>query len=288
MRIVALAGPGRAALLAAAAREHRVRATADPEGAAHEVREGCDVLLVDASCDGARRLAEDVRGDPDLLGTAVVVLLDDAAGIDGWLPTADDVLVAATAEQEVCARVRSTGRLAALRDELHARTTALEELAYTDPLTGLPNRRYLSGRLDALLSASRRHGHQLTLLVADLDRFKDVNDRHGHAVGDRLLRAAAEGLRRGLRAEDVLGRLGGDEFLAILPETGAAAAEASAERLRATVTEELRRVAGGVPVGISVGVASWDGAETAGALLRRGDAALYAAKRAGRGRLVRA
>ncbi len=226
------------------------------------------------------------RADPDLLATAVVALLDDPDAAESWAAVADDVLLTAHWEAEILLRLRSGGRIAALRSELHARTVALEELAYSDALTGLPNRRYLEGSLAALLSASRRHDRRLTVLLADLDRFKEVNDRHGHEAGDRLLVAAAEGMRRRLRAEDVLGRWGGDEFLALLPETGAPAARSGAERLRLAVSRELREHAGGVPVGLSVGLATWDGEEEAATLLRRVDEALYEAKRSGRGRVA--
>ena len=286
MRIVALTTPGHDALLRRAAGEHQVRATDDAEGAENEVRHGCDVLIVDAAVDGARRLAGVVRADPDLLATAVVALLDDPADVAAWGAVADDVLLSAQGAAEILLRMRSAARRPALRGELHQRTVALEELAYSDGLTGLPNRRYLEGRLEALLSASRRHGHSLTVLLADLDRFKDVNDRHGHQAGDRLLVAAAEGMRGRMRVEDVLGRWGGDEFLAVLPETGAVAARAGAERLRVAVSRELRELASGVPVGLSVGLATWDGEEDTDQLLHRVDEALYAAKRAGRDRIA--
>ncbi len=284
---MALTGRDRRGLLDRASAAHRLMATTEHDEALRLAREtGPDVLVLDAGAAGAREVAVLVREDPDLLSTGSVALLDDPADVAAWTDAVDDVLLSAHAAAELGPRLRSAARLAALRGELHARTVALEQLAYTDALTALPNRRYLEGRLAALLSAARRHDHALTVLLCDLDRFKQVNDTLGHAVGDRLLVAAAEGMRRRLRSEDVVGRWAGDEFLAVLPETGAAAARASAERLRIAVTRELRAVAPEIGVGLSVGIASWDGQEPPEDLVRRADLALYDAKRAGRDQVV--
>jgi two-component system, cell cycle response regulator len=137
------------------------------------------------------------------------------------------------------------------------------------------------GQVSALVSGARRHGRPLAVAMVDLDGFKAVNDRHGHDAGDQVLVAAAEALQRALRAEDVLGRLGGEEFLALLPDTGEEAAARTAERLRAAVA----RAGGPVRVTASVGWAVLRSGEAPDELVRRADDALYAAKEEGRDRV---
>jgi diguanylate cyclase (GGDEF)-like protein len=134
-----------------------------------------------------------------------------------------------------------------------------------------------------MVSAARRHGHPLSIAVLDLDHFKRVNDRHGHKTGDQVLVAAAHALGTNLRAEDQLGRLGGEEFLVLLPDTDVEAAAHVAEKLRAAVACAPTTV----PVTVSIGLATWDG-EATDDLLHRADEALYAAKDAGRDRVMAA
>ncbi|HYF27290.1 MAG TPA: GGDEF domain-containing protein [Baekduia sp.] len=285
MRIVVLTTPG-GPVLEAAGGDHTVRATPSADGARALIRRRHpDVLVVYGRADAALDLAREVRCDPDLLGTGVIALLDDPAAVAGWADVADDVLLTATAHAEHLPRLRTVARLAALRRELHARTEALEQLAYTDVLTALPNRRYLEGRLHALVSSGRRHERPLAVLLVDVDHFKAVNDLHGHDAGDRLLISAAHGMRRRLRTEDVLGRWAGDEFLAILPDTEVEAAARIAERLRDGVSRDMRRAAPGVLTGLSIGLVAWEG-EDAATLVRRADDALYEAKRSGRGQVA--
>jgi diguanylate cyclase (GGDEF)-like protein len=154
---------------------------------------------------------------------------------------------------------------------------ALDATARTDQLTGVPNRRAWDEALPRELAlAGRAHGH-ISVAMVDLDHFKTYNDTHGHQAGDRLLRAAAASWTGRLRASDLLARYGGEEFAIVLPGcTGGAAA---------TVAGDLR---GALPDGVtcSIGVATWDGAEDADALIARADAALYRAKCQGRDRVV--
>ncbi len=157
--------------------------------------------------------------------------------------------------------------------------------ALQDPLTGLPNRRHLDERLATELAASLRHGRPVALLLADLDHFKAVNDRHGHLAGDEVLRTTAAALRDTVRREDVLGRYGGEEFAVVARETALPGARALAERLRAAVErsrcpwegQELR-----VTVSVGVAVAAPGRAPVAGpserVLFAWADRALYLAK----------
>jgi diguanylate cyclase (GGDEF)-like protein len=134
-----------------------------------------------------------------------------------------------------------------------------------------------------MVSAARRHGHPLSIAICDLDHFKRINDGFGHKTGDAVLVAAAHAMGTHLRAEDQLGRLGGEEFLVLLPDTDGPAAHHVAEKLRA----ELAAAGTPVPVTVSIGVATWDG-EAPEDLLHRADEALYAAKQAGRDRVMAA
>jgi len=160
---------------------------------------------------------------------------------------------------------------------------ALDQLADTDALTGLHNRRALDRRLQQALDAAARGQQPLAVIAFDLDHFKQVNDRFGHEAGDAVLREVGAAVRRRLRQPDTLARLGGEEFLVLLPQTDAAGAALVAEGLRLQVRCTVAEPAG--PVSASFGVAQWDGREGPQALLARADAALYRAKHAGRDRV---
>ena len=169
-----------------------------------------------------------------------------------------------------------------MQEQLLTRERELERLAYYDELTGLPNRRSVLRQLEALLSRGRRHGHALAVLMVDADHFKALNDRHGHAAGDAALRALAERLGERLRAEDVIGRFGGEEFVIGLPDAEAAGAAAVAEDVRAAVAERPMTIDGhALTLTVSVGWAPWHD-ESLEQLLALADDALYEAKAAGR------
>lgn len=182
--------------------------------------------------------------------------------------------------------------VAGLRARLAAAELRIQELARTDDLTGIANRRYLGERLREERARAARYGRPLSVALVDVDHFKTVNDAHGHAAGDAVLRGVARTVTGSLRDCDLLGRWGGEELLAILPETDAAGARSLAQRLRAAV-EALRVAHDGRPHGVtvSVGIATWapagPGAHDPGddALLKRADEALYRAKAAGRNRV---
>jgi two-component system cell cycle response regulator len=146
-----------------------------------------------------------------------------------------DFIVEPVSEGELITRVAAAGRTKVLQEELVEQTRRLETLIFEDPLTGLANRRYILTQLGSFVSGARRHGRPLSIAIVDVDRFKDVNDSFGHAAGDAVLVGATGALRSHVRAEDHLGRLGGEEFLAVLPDTDAAAAAAVTERMRAEV-----------------------------------------------------
>jgi diguanylate cyclase (GGDEF)-like protein len=165
----------------------------------------------------------------------------------------------------------------------------LEHEAHTDPLTGCANRRYFLELAEHELARARRHAQEVSVLMLDLDHFKAVNDQYGHQVGDQVLRKFVEVGTLALRAEDVIGRLGGEEFAVLLPETGSKEALEVAERLCRAVAETQVPLDGGVWLHFttSIGVASWVPEEfSIGTMLGRADRALYEAKSTGRNRVV--
>jgi diguanylate cyclase (GGDEF)-like protein len=157
--------------------------------------------------------------------------------------------------------------------------TRLEELADTDELTGLPNRRSWNRELEIALSTAQRRGAPLCVALIDVDRFKIVNDQRGHQAGDRLLKESAASWRSTLRPADILARPGGDEFTLILPDCDIDRARTVLERLREATPRENT---------CSIGVAQWDGVEASQELVSRADEALYSAKNAGRDRVAEA
>jgi two-component system, cell cycle response regulator len=244
--------------------------------------EGADVLLLDAAFGCA---VAEVKGDPDLFRIAVVLVgnaPDVRATVEALEHGAHDVLREDASAAEVVARVRAARRAQEMQEQLLTREHDLEAMAYYDELTGVANRRFVLRQLHALLSRARRHDQALSVVLLDADRFKALNDRHGHGAGDDVLRGLADRLRSRVREEDVVARFGGEEFLVVLPDTSAEGAAIAAEDLRASVAAEP------FPVGrfalrltVSVGWATWRG-ESLERLVARADRGLYAAKEAGR------
>ncbi|MBO7500248.1 MAG: sensor domain-containing diguanylate cyclase [Fibrobacterales bacterium] len=164
----------------------------------------------------------------------------------------------------------------------------LERLATVDGLTGIPNHRQFQTLLDKEISRHRRSGEKLSLLLLDIDHFKNFNDSYGHQLGDEVLRTVAQALQKTIRAGDHAARYGGEEFVVILERTGAAEAPALAERVRQAVADARVSYEGGdLQVTVSVGVAVYpDDADSKSALIHKADLALYASKHAGRDRVT--
>ncbi|WP_188259904.1 diguanylate cyclase [Azospirillum tabaci] len=178
-------------------------------------------------------------------------------------------------------------RVAERTRALEAANAKLERLATVDPLTAVWNRRHFLDLAAAELGRAHRHGRRLSVFLLDLDNFKAVNDGHGHAAGDEALRTAVVRAREALRTSDQIARFGGEEFVALLPETDLAGARIVAERVRAAIAGSPVMTDGwSIPITASLGVAEWSAAEPSIELtLRRADAALYEAKLAGRNRV---
>lgn len=187
---------------------------------------------------------------------------------------------------QIRTQLREEGKLRAMTESLSARSETLEHAALTDGLTGMQNRRYFDDALREYLEEFGRINRPVGLLVLDLDHFKQVNDTHGHDVGDEVLRSVSACLKEFTRYHDVVARLGGEEFAVVAPNLDNDMLHKLAERIRKAISA-LTVTTGNVRlrVTISVGVAVWDGRETAEDFYRRGDRMLYQAKRLGRNRV---
>ena len=164
----------------------------------------------------------------------------------------------------------------------------LNELATTDGLTGLSNRRHFLEQAEAQLRQALRYNQEFSFMMLALDHFKRINDTHGHDAGDEVLRAVARTMREVMRGTDIIGRLGGEEFGAVMPETGAEAARQVAERLRLRIMEQpIAAPSGFVRITASIGIAHLDSGQAAlSDLMKKADLALYEAKNGGRNRIV--
>lgn len=190
---------------------------------------------------------------------------------------------------DLIARIELHLELQRLQKELIEKNELLEELSTTDSLTGLRNRRFVREMLAVEFQRARRYGTGLTILMADLDHFKQVNDRHGHVAGDRVLRGVAQSLQRRLRASDIGARYGGEEFVVLLSHVNAEGGVVFAERWRTDVEEMAVELEDGETLGItlSIGVASYlPSFESVDALVGAADSALYRAKQSGRNQVV--
>jgi diguanylate cyclase (GGDEF)-like protein len=202
---------------------------------------------------------------------------------------ADDFIVKGFERLEFEARSRRLLRLKRSLDQLNSRCDQALRRAVTDSLTGLYTRGFMLETLENQLQFAKRYGHPYAAIFADIDHFKMVNDRYGHAAGDTVLCAVAGALRGLMRQADTLVRYGGEEFVALLPNTNGDDAMALAERMRATVAALQVPIegAGSIQVTISLGVSSYPSDANDGqTLVERGDAAMYLAKQSGRNRIA--
>ena len=211
---------------------------------------------------------------------------ETASIVAGMEAGADDYIVKPFDAHELQVRVRAGERIVQLHQDLLKLKEQLQIQATTDPLTGIFNRRALLARMELEMARARRSRHPFTVSMLDLDHFKQVNDMHGHAAGDHVLRTFALRVRAVLREYDTLGRVGGEEFVVLVPNLSPEAADAVFERIRLTVKKPPFDF-DGVPITVTVsqGLVTWDGTANVDELLMRADNALYAAKANGRDRV---
>jgi len=267
---------------------------------------GADLYVIAADLaqagDGLRLLSE-LRARPASRDAAFVIALAPARGTAAAVALdlgAGDVLpmsLAGSAAEEARLRIAAQLRLKRSADIRRDRAERERIWAVTDPLTGLYNRRVALPRLTAMIEeARRRRSPDLAVLALDLDRFKAINDSHGHAAGDTVLTIVAQRLASALRGDDLLARIGGEEFLVALSGDAARDCAAVAERLRRAISATPIALPGSLggallPVTVSIGLALFEphadtGSEAADILMRRADRALLAAKAGGRNRIV--
>jgi two-component system, cell cycle response regulator len=282
-----------AALLAA---EHNVDVEVDPNEALFRAADGnYDLLIVSLTLQNfdALRLCSQLRSLDRTRNIPILALTEpdnNVRMVRGLEIGVNDYLVRPIDKNELLARARSQVRKRRYSERLRDNVQMSIEMAITDALTGLFNRRYLESHLASLIEQALARGKPLSALVVDIDYFKSVNDTHGHDAGDDVLREFALRIKRSIRGIDLACRYGGEEFVIVMPETDLAVAAMVAERLRRRIAADafaIEQGARSIPVTISIGIAALRAKDdSAAALLKRADEALYRAKRDGRNRVV--
>jgi two-component system cell cycle response regulator len=278
------------------ASEHTVDVEPDPAEAMFRIAEGnYDVLLISLGlenfdglrlCSQARSL-ERTRSTPIL---CIAEAEDNARLMRGLEIGVNDYLIRPIDKNEMLARVRTQVRKKRFSDRLRDNVQMSIEMAVTDGLTGLHNRRYMETHVSTLVEQAASRGKPLSVLVLDIDFFKSINDTYGHDAGDDVLREFSLRLKKSIRGIDLACRYGGEEFVVVMPETDMAVASTVAERVRRGIATEPFPISQGtrlVEVTISIGIAALvNPTDTAADILKRADQALYRAKRDGRNRVV--
>ena len=275
--------------------EHRPVVESTPENAMLAARGPVDLIIVNAAAKGfdGLRFAAQIRSDEltRSLPILAIVDFDERPRLVKALEIGvNDILSRPIDPQELSARVKTQIRRKRYTDYLRENLDQSLELAVTDQLTGLHNRRYMESQLDALVRRAVLGGSDpVALLVIDIDHFKKINDSFGHGVGDEVLREFAVRLASNVRAIDLPVRFGGEEFVVVMPETELADAHRIAERIRLHVAGSPFRVLDGeelLTVTISIGVAASIAEDTPIKLVKRADEAMYEAKAHGRNRVI--
>jgi len=282
-------------VMSALTKEHEAKIVHDPQAALLTLAAQPFDLVVSAlslsTCDGLRFCSQ-VRSFDRTRHLPILLMVDpgdEARLLRGLDMGINDYLMRPVDRHELLARARTQIRRKRFSDYLRNQIQESVELSITDPLTGLHNRRYMERHLRTLIQDALKTGRSLSVLVADIDHFKRVNDTYGHDAGDQVLREFAERFRRYTRGVDMACRLGGEEFLIIMPDTDKALAGQIGERVRECVAVQPFKVGENqeICVTASVGLATWEGnGDTSDSLFKRADNALYAAKRRGRNQVV--
>ena len=274
---------------------HSVDVLTDPADAAMAVSDGgYEVVLVSMNLNNfdPLRVCSQVRTAEQTRMLPIILIAEEedrprvVRGLDLGV---NDFIMRPVERNELQARVKTQIRRHRYAMQLRQSVNNTMALAVTDELTGLYNRRYFDRHLALMLAKAQEQQRDMALMLIDMDYFKSVNDTHGHAVGDAVLREFSDRLRRNIRGVDLACRFGGEEFVVLMPDTDFGQAQLVAERVRAAVAERAFDTDAGraLTVTVSVGVALNEGAgDTPDELLKRTDIALYRAKREGRNRVV--
>jgi two-component system cell cycle response regulator len=282
-------------VMSALVKEHEAYIETDPQTALmHLAEQPFDLLVVALNLQNSDglRLCSQVRSLDRTRHLPILIMVDqgeDARLLRGLDMGVNDYLMRPVDRHELLARVKTQIKRKRFSDYLRNQIRESVELSITDPLTGLHNRRYMERHLKTLIADATRTGRSLSVLIADIDHFKLVNDSHGHDAGDLVLQEFSDRFRRYTRGVDLACRLGGEEFLIIMPDTDKPLARQVGERVRECVAVQPFKIGQNKEIWVtaSVGLATWDGAgDTSEALFKRADNALYAAKRQGRNQVV--
>ncbi|MFL6796918.1 MAG: PleD family two-component system response regulator [Xanthobacteraceae bacterium] len=282
-------------IAATLAAEHTVDIEVDATAALfHAVEGNYELLIVSlglATFDGLR-LCSQVRS-LDRTRNLPILAISDPDNVARLVRALDigvnDYVERPIEGHELLARVRTQIRRKRYTDRLRDNVQISIEMAVTDALTGLYNRRYMETHVAALVHQASSRGKPLSVLVLDIDYFKSINDAYGHDAGDDVLREFAVRIRKSIRGIDLACRYGGEEFVVVMPEADLAVASVVAERLRRSIATEpflMQQGSRAVEVTISIGMAALATGENASSVLKRADQALYRAKRDGRNRVV--
>ena len=275
-----------------------ITAISDPQAALFEAAENpFDLVIVNTNFDDydPLRLCSQLRS---LERTRFLPLLlvtehgDDQVIVRALDLGVNDYIIRPIDPNELVARTLTQIKRKRYNDRLRLSVRHTIELAVTDALTGLHNRRYLDNHMKVLFARATARGRPLSVCITDIDRFKSVNDTHGHDAGDEVLKEVAARIRSTVRGADLACRFGGEEFVVVMPDTDSAAAALIAERLRNIIEQTpfvLKSTGASLNITASLGIAcSRSGAETPEQLLKQADRALYDAKNSGRNRVVAA
>ena len=283
-------------LVAMMQHEHRVEIEPDPSAALFRSAEGnYELVIVSLSLDrfDGLRLCSQLRSLDRTRNLPILALCepDDSPRLMRGLEIGiNDYLLRPIDSNELLARVRTQVRRKRYTERLRDNVQMSIEAAITDALTGLHNRRYMESHLSKLVEQAAARGKPLALLVLDIDYFKAINDNYGHDCGDDVLREFAIRVRKSIRGIDLACRMGGEEFVVVMPETDMAVAATVAERLRRRIAHEafpIEHAKKKIDVTISIGIAAMESShDNSAQILKRADQALYRAKRDGRNRVV--
>lgn len=250
------------------------------------------VVNLDMQEDDPLRFVSQLRANESTRYTPILILAEEqdvdrvAKGLDLGI---NDYLLKPIDRNEFLARARTQIKRQRYQERLRENYERSLVLALTDPLTGTYNRRYLTAHLGSMIQRHARNSKPLALMMFDIDFFKKVNDTYGHGAGDEVLVELAMRVNLNVRAVDLVARVGGEEFVAVMPDTEMDIAKIVCERIRKTVADtpfEMSSVKTSQTVTISIGLASAEEGDTGDTLMRRADKALYEAKAAGRNRVV--
>ena len=262
--------------------------------AAKATRSGSfDLIIISLALDDDHglRLASQLRAHEETRHIPLLMMVEDsdiAELVRGFDLGVSDYLFRPVDRNELLARARSQVRRRRFHQRLRSNYERSLTLALIDPLTGIYNRRFLDAHLGTVLQQMHEQGKPVSVVMVDIDHFKSVNDSYGHDAGDEVLRATAQRMLANIRSFDMAARMGGEEFVVVMPDTPQEDAMAAAERLRARLAETPIATVGGRPITItaSLGVAASIRGDTSAMLLKRCDQALYGAKHEGRNRVM--